>query len=74
MAPEKLVMMANQIGTFFASQKGDVAREIAAHLRSFWEPRMRSALYAHLDKGGEGLHPAVRRAIETMREADKRAA
>ena len=44
MGPEKLIMMANQIGTFFASQKGDDAvAGIADHIRKFWDPRMRAA-------------------------------
>ena len=34
MKPEKLVTMANQIGAFFSSQKGDVAVQgIADHLK-----------------------------------------
>ena len=44
MKPEKLVMMANQIGAFFSSQKGDVAVQgIADHLKKFWDPRMRES-------------------------------
>ncbi|TBR27213.1 MAG: formate dehydrogenase, partial [Reyranella sp.] len=32
-------------------------------LRKFWDPRMRAAIVAHLDKGGEGLDDAVRQAV-----------
>lgn len=64
----KLVMMANQIGTFFASQGPDQAvAGTADHIRKFWEPRMRRAILAHLDAGGEGLSPNVRAALEMLR-------
>ena len=67
MKTEKLVMMANQIGVFFASQKGDeVVHGIADHFRKFWDPRMRAALFAHFEAGGEGLDPNVRRAVEEL--------
>jgi len=65
--PDKLVYMANQIGKFFKSQ-GDTAavQGTAEHIRKFWDPRMRSAIFAHLDAGGAGLDPPVRRAIEQL--------
>ena len=64
----KLVRMANQIATFFATQPGDTqAAEIAGHLKAFWEPRMLQALYAHVDAGGEGLSPLVLKAVERLR-------
>jgi formate dehydrogenase subunit delta len=69
MSPDKLVMMANQIGTFFASQ-GEAAAVpgIAEHIKKFWEPRMRQAIFAHLDAGGAGLRPDVKQALETLRQ------
>jgi formate dehydrogenase subunit delta len=66
---QKLIRMANQIATFFASQPGDTqAAEVAGHLKAFWEPRMLQALYAHVDKGGEGLSPLVLKAVERLRQ------
>jgi len=66
-AGQKPVMMANQIGAFFAGQKGDeAAHGIADHLKKFWDPRMRAALLAHVQSGGEGLQPQVRLAIEQL--------
>ena len=66
--PDRLVTMANQIGQFFTTQPGEHAvADIADHLRRFWEPRMRTAIFAHLDAGGAGLDPLVRRAIEQWR-------
>jgi formate dehydrogenase subunit delta len=65
---DKLVYMANQIGRFFASQRNDQAvTGIATHLAKFWDPRMRTAIVAHLDAGGEGLLPPVKEAVETLR-------
>ena len=66
---DKLVRMANQIATFFATQPGDTqAAEVAGHLKAFWEPRMLQALYAHVDAGGEGLSPLVLQAVERLRQ------
>jgi formate dehydrogenase subunit delta len=65
---EKLVYMANQIGKFFKAQDRDTApAKIAEHLVKFWDPRMRKAIVAHLDAGGEGLDPETRRAVERLR-------
>lgn len=68
MSPDRLVYMANQIGKFFASQKAEQAVPgIAEHIRKFWDPRMRKAIFAHLDAGGEGLDPPVRDAIASLK-------
>jgi formate dehydrogenase subunit delta len=70
--PQKLIYMANQIGAFFKAQDTDAApAKIAEHLRKYWEPRMRRAIVAHLDAGGAGLEPAVRQAVETLRNPVK---
>ena len=60
MSPEKMIYMANQIATFFASQPGDhQADDIAKHLKAFWDPRMLDQIHAHVDAGGAGLSPTV---------------
>ena len=62
MKAERLVQMANDIGSFFASEKDRQkgAAGVANHIRMFWEPRMRRELLMHLDqKDGEGLTPLV---------------
>lgn len=72
MSPDRLVHMANQIGTFFRSQGPDHAVPgIAEHLKKFWDPRMRKAIVAHLDAGGDGLAPEVRAAVEALRPVAK---
>lgn len=66
----KLVMMANQIGKFFAPQRGaDPVAAIADHLEKFWDPRMRAAIVAHQKAGGAGLDPKVREAVARLKEA-----
>jgi formate dehydrogenase subunit delta len=67
-SPDKLVYMANQIGKFFVSQGQDKASAaIAEHLKKFWDPRMRSAIIAHLEAGGIGLDPLARDAVAKLR-------
>jgi formate dehydrogenase subunit delta len=63
----KLVYMANQIGKFFASQGQERAvAGTADHIRKFWDPRMRAAIFAHLADGGAGLDPIARTALEQL--------
>ncbi len=68
-SPERLVHMANQIGSFFKSQgEGKAVPGIADHIKKFWDPRMRSSIIAHLDKGGAGLDPDVKDAVMTLKK------
>jgi formate dehydrogenase subunit delta len=70
MSPDRLIYMANQIGKFFRTQgPGKVVPGVADHIRKFWDPRMRTAVLAHLDAGGAGLEPDVRDAIAALRQA-----
>ena len=67
-SPDRLIYMANQIGTFFNSQ--GVAKAvpgITEHIRKFWDPRMRKQIMAHLDAGGEGLDPNVKDALQALK-------
>ncbi|MDX1484233.1 MAG: formate dehydrogenase subunit delta [Alphaproteobacteria bacterium] len=62
-----IVRMANQISDFFKAYPHDVAvRDTAAHLRNFWDPRMRAQLLEHLDAGGEGLSDIAREAASLL--------
>ena len=70
MSDDKLVMMANQIGKFFMTQRqADPVAAIADHLKKFWDPRMRAAIVAHLERGGAGLDDPVRQAVRRLKEA-----
>ena len=69
MKPENLVRMANQIGKFFQYQRKDeIVPGIANHIRKFWEPRMRTAIFAYIDQGGDGLDPLVKEALVHLKE------
>jgi formate dehydrogenase subunit delta len=66
-----LVKMANNIGDFFESEpdKSKGAKGVADHIRSFWDPRMRRQIFAHIDQtSGEGLSELVLAALSTHRK------
>ncbi len=67
----KLIRMANQIATFFASQPEDVRIEgVAAHINKFWEPRMRRRFHELVDGGAEGFLPLVIAASARVRRPE----
>ena len=67
MDDKKLVYMANQIGKAFNYQDEPAAvSSIAGHIRAFWDPRMRKAILAHEQAGGDGLEPRVLAAIRSL--------
>ena len=58
-------MMANQIAKNLAIQGEERAiTGTANHISKFWDPRMRTAIAAHVSTGGRGLHPLAKKAIE----------
>lgn len=64
MQHDKLVMMANQIARFFATQGEERALpQIADHIQKFWDPRMRRQIREHVAQGGDGLDPLALAAI-----------
>ncbi|MEQ1756285.1 MAG: formate dehydrogenase subunit delta [Micropepsaceae bacterium] len=68
MPPEKLIMMANQIASFFRAQgEGAAPSAVADHLRKFWEPDMRRALVLALQTDGARMDPVVVRAAELLK-------
>jgi formate dehydrogenase subunit delta len=74
-----LVTMANQIADFFRTSNPDRAGAVNAtshHLRSFWDPRMRREIIAHLaDNRGEDLNEIARAAVRVLEaEASAKAA
>lgn len=69
---EKLVRMANQIGTFFQAMPdhAEAVEGIALHLQKFWEPRMRREFLEALDAGHAdtaALLPIVKEAVASRR-------
>jgi formate dehydrogenase subunit delta len=68
METRDMVRMANQIGTFFQSYgEKEALAGIAEHINNFWEPRMRTMFFAHIDAGGEGLSALVRAAAVNVK-------
>jgi formate dehydrogenase subunit delta len=69
---DKLVYMANQIGSFFATQRSeDPKAGISNHILKFWEPRMREQIFSYIDHGGQGLNDLVRDAILDLKSKQK---
>jgi formate dehydrogenase subunit delta len=66
-----LIKMANQITDFWEGEAGhDVAvKEVATHLRRYWEPRMRAQIitYYH-ERQGSGLNDVAKAAIGVLAE------
>lgn len=65
---DRLVAMANDIGTYFNSEPDRAAAVagVANHLRRFWEPRMRQKILAHLGTGGAGLSDLAREGVSKI--------
>ena len=71
MSPDKMIHMANQIATFFATQPGTgQAEAVARHLKAFWDPRMLAQIDAHVAAGGAGLSPLVIAAVGSLRATE----
>lgn len=68
---ESLVRMANDIGDFFAVEpdQAEAARSISAHIKRYWDPRMRAQIVAHYRAGGDGLAATARMAIGLLGDA-----
>jgi len=68
MQDAELIRMANQIADFFKPYEAEEAIEgIATHIKSFWEPRMRSQLFEIADKSPDQFSEPVRAAIARLR-------
>ncbi len=66
----KLIKMANQIAAFFEAMpdRQQAVRDVAAHIRRNWEPRMRTALLEYVSQNGDAaLSPLVRDALPLVK-------
>jgi len=73
MNPANLIKMSNQIGAFFEAMpdREQAVRDVAAHIRNTWEPRMRAALLQHTGEFGDAeLKTVVRDALPLLKNAD----
>lgn len=71
MHTDYLVRMANDIGSFFASEPDPsvAAESIRQHIHRFWDPRMRARIVEYFkETGGEELEGPVRAAIQQLAE------
>ncbi len=66
-----LIMMANDIGAYFAGypDHDQAVAGIANHLRNFWDPRMRRDIVEYVAGGGDRLKPMVREAVLALNRA-----
>ena len=66
---QKLVRMANQIGSFFHSYpEPEAVAGVAEHINKFWTRRMRADIKAHAEAGGLGdLENLVQRALPLVK-------
>jgi formate dehydrogenase subunit delta len=65
------VRLANDIAAQFRHRPtGEAAGAVAEHLRSFWDPRMRTQLIAHVEAGGAGLDPLLVHVVARLRQPD----
>lgn len=69
----KLARMASQIATFFQSYpETEAVPAIADHINQFWSRRMREDFLSAFDANSEAIHPLVRKAITSIRQARSR--
>ena len=73
---ERLAEMVNDIANFFASEPDHALAiaGVAAHLKRYWEPRMRKQIIAHLEAGGHGLSELGREGVQELARMQKAAA
>ena len=67
---QRLVKMVNDIAAFFEaeSDKSKAAKNIADHLKNFWDPRMRRQILSYVDdQQGAGLKRLVLEALSNHR-------
>jgi formate dehydrogenase subunit delta len=64
-----LVKMVNEISAFFAStaEAEQAARDVANHIRRYWEPRMRAQMIAYYrEHQGAGLSELAKSAVALL--------
>jgi formate dehydrogenase subunit delta len=67
-----LIKMANEIGDFFsgASPPEQAPKDVATHLRRYWEPRMRTQMLAYYEqRQGAGLSDVAKEAVGILHAA-----
>ena len=71
-----LIKMTNEIGEFFAgtTDADAAARDVANHLKRYWEPRMREQMLKYYqERSGAGLTELAKNAVGLLYAASKAA-
>ena len=71
-----LIKMTNEIGEFFAGVEVNdpqaAARDVANHLKRYWEPRMRTQMLKYYEeRAGAGLTELARNAVALLYAASQ---
>ena len=71
-----LIKMANEIGEFFSgadvNDPQGAARDVANHMRRYWEPRMRTQMLKYYEeRAGAGLTELARNAVALLYAASQ---
>jgi formate dehydrogenase subunit delta len=72
-----LIKMANEISAYFAAEPDaeQAAKDVAGHLRRYWEPRMRRQIVTYYaERQGAGLTDLARRGVGLLAAAEPSAA
>jgi formate dehydrogenase subunit delta len=68
-----LIKMTNEIGAYFAAEPDteQAARDVAAHLRRYWDPRMRRQMITYYqERQGAGLSDLALRGVGLLAAAE----
>ena len=68
-----LIKMTNEISAYFASEPDSeqAAKDVAGHLRRYWEPRMRRQIVTYWqERQGAGLSELARRGVGLLAAAE----
>jgi len=66
-ALERLIRMANQIAQAFRLEpREEAVAGVADHIKSFWTPKMRRDLAAHLSESESNIDPIAMAAMERL--------
>jgi formate dehydrogenase subunit delta len=65
-----LVKMVNEISAFWEGEAGvtEAPKSVAAHLKRYWDPRMRAQIVEHYRAGAGGLCDTARAAVGILAE------
>jgi formate dehydrogenase subunit delta len=69
-----LIKMANEISAYFAAEPDSeqAAKDVAGHLRRYWEPRMRRQIITYYggERRGAGLSELALRGVALLAAAE----